>query len=285
MTDTLIIGSGPAGISASLYILRAGFSVTIVGMGIGSLEKAEKIENYYGIPSPVSGRELAETGIMQAEALGAKILKKEVVGISWDNNFKVKLNDAIIDARSVVIASGSQRKKPKIKNLAEFEGKGISYCAVCDAAFFKNKRTSVLGAGEYALHEFRELYGTAGEVIVLTDGNNISAKFPDNTEIITEKVTEAYGNKVLEGVILENGRRVEISGLFIALGTAGGADLAKKLGIQTENNVIITDENMCTDIPGLFSAGDCTGGLLQVSTAVGEGAKAGMSVIKYLRNI
>lgn len=280
--DVIIIGMGPAGISAALYVKRAGMSCLIIGKDGGALEKAEKIENYYGLEKVVSGSELIEIGKKQAENLGADILNAEAVGINWDGNYKVETTAGDYSAKAVILAVGSPRNKAKIEGINEFEGMGVSYCAVCDAFFYRNKTVAVLGNGEYANHEIKELLPTSSKVYLFTDGKEPES-VPETVEVINLKIKKLYGDGKLQGIEFENGNKIEIDGLFVALGTAGAADFAKKIGAETENNKITVDEKMKTSIPGLFAAGDCIGGVLQVSVAVGEGAKAAMSAIEFVR--
>ena len=173
---------------------------------------------------------------------------------------------------------------PKIKGLKEYEGHGISYCAVCDAFFYRGKDVAVLGNGNYALHEALELLPTSSSVTILTNGKEPDFQVPENIKVNTNIIDLIGGNDVVEEVHFQNGEMIQVSGLFVAIGVAGSTDLAKKIGAETQNNKIIVDENMSTNIPGLYAAGDCTGGLLQISKAVYEGAKAGTEIIKYLRN-
>ncbi len=280
--DVIIIGMGPAGISAALYVKRAGMSCLIIGKDGGALVKAEKIENYYGLEKVVSGSELIEIGKKQAENLGADILNAEAVGINWDGNYKIETTAGDYSAKAVILAVGSPRNKAKIEGINEFEGMGVSYCAVCDAFFYRNKTVAVLGNGEYANHEIKELLPTSAKVYLFTDGKEPES-VPENVEAVKLKIKKLYGDGKLQGVEFENGEKTEIDGLFVALGTAGAADFAKKIGAETENNRITVDEKMKTSIPGLFAAGDCIGGVLQVSVAVGEGAKAAMSAIEFVR--
>jgi thioredoxin reductase (NADPH) len=182
------------------------------------------------------------------------------------------------------MATGTSRSTPKIEGLKEFEGHGVSYCAVCDAFFYRGKNVAVLGDGEYALHEALELLPTAKSVTLLTNQKQPSTFIPNTIKVNTGSITALKGDEVLDSILFNNGSSLNVAGLFIAIGVAGSTDLAKKLGAVTQNGNIVIDENMATNIPGLFAAGDCTGGLLQISKAVYEGAKAGTEVIKYLRN-
>lgn len=283
MSNVVIIGNGPAGISTALYTTRAGIDTTIIGKGSGALEKASEIENYYGFSHPISGKDLIKNGIEGARRLGANIISDEVLGITYSDTFVVVTKGKEYFADSVVIATGNSRTVPKIKGLKEFEGHGVSYCAVCDAFFYRGKDVAVLGDGDYALHEALELLPTSNSVTLLTNGKQPSIVIPDKIKINTSIINSLIGDGVLEAISFQDGSSLSVTGLFIAIGIAGSTDLAKKLGAATENSKIVIDENMATNVPGLFAAGDCTGGLLQISKAVYEGAKAGTEVIKYLR--
>lgn len=283
MKDIIIIGNGPAGISAALYTCRAGLSTTIIGLDNGALEKAEKIENYFGLSNPISGHELVKTGIEQAKKLGAELINDEVLDVMWMDDFSVTTKNNVLQAKAIILTTGASRKKLKIKGITEFEGKGVSYCAVCDAFFYKQKQVAVIGNGEYALHEVNELIHTASSVTLFTNGAELQAEFPPSVNIIKTPIAQFYGGNKLEGIELVDNNRVSVSGTFIAIGTAAAADLARKLGVETAGNSIVVNEKMSTNIPGLFAAGDCIGGIMQVSIAVGEGAKASLAAIEFVR--
>lgn len=284
MSNVIIIGNGPAGISTALYTTRAGIDTTIIGKDLGALGKASEIENYYGFSQPISGKDLITDGIEGAKRLGTNIISDEVLGITYSDQFVVITKEKEYYTDSIVIATGTSRSVPKIKGLIEFEGHGVSYCAVCDAFFYRGKDVAVLGDGEYALHEALELLPTSNSVTLLTNGKQPSTFIPDKIKVNTSIIDSLKGYEVIDSVAFQDGSSLAVSGLFVAIGVAGSTDLAKKLGTATEHNKIIIDENMATNIPGLFAAGDCTGGLLQISKAVYEGAKAGTEVIKYLRS-
>ncbi len=283
MTDIIILGKGPAGISASLYTARANLKTTVIGRDGGALQKAGKIENYYGFPEPVAAEELLQNGIDQAKRLGVTILSEEVVGLGYNGNFIVQTKEAELEAGGVILATGSSRKTPSIPGLSEFEGKGVSYCAVCDAFFYRGKPVAVLGDGEYALHEAAELLPVASSVTLITNGKEPDAEIPSGLAVIKRGITAFEGESVLQSVRFADGSALSINGVFIAMGVAGSADLARKLGAQVNGTTIEVDENMRTNIPGLFAAGDCTGGTLQIAKAVYDGMKAGTAAIKYLR--
>lgn len=285
MGRVIIIGTGPAGVSAALYTARAGVDTIMIGGGDSALNKTDEIENYYGFPEPVSGLELLERGEKQAERLGVKILHEEVVGLGFEEKLKVITDKDSYDADSIVIATGSPRNVPKTEGLSDFEGSGVSYCAVCDAFFNRGKNVAVLGNGQYALNEVHDLLSVAASVTVLTDGMRPEAEFPENVFVRTEKIKRFAGESRIEKVVFEDDTQIDIFSVFIAYGTAGSADLARKLGIFTEGSRIKVDESMATNVPGVFAAGDCIGGMLQIAAAVHEGATAGTSAVKYIRGL
>ena len=272
MASVIIIGGGPAGVSAGLYTIRANIETTIFTQGGSALVKAEKIENYYGFPNGISGKELYQRGIDSVQNLGAKVIEQEVIGAGYNGKFVVETNTDTYEADALVIANGASRSVPKIKNIKEFEGKGVSYCAVCDAFFYRGKNVAVIGNGDYALHEADVLSKVAENVTILTNGE----KAPNYSNCDTRKIVSIEGN--------DDGEKLSVSGVFVAIGVAGGVDLARKLGAIVNGNYIDVNENMNTNVPKLYAVGDCTGGLLQVSKAVCDGAKAGIDIIKNLKD-
>lgn len=283
MANVVIVGSGPAGVSASLYTVRAGIETTILTNGQGALQKTEKIENYYGFAEPVSGPQLSENGLAGAKRLGVQVVETEVVGITFTDRLVVQTTSGDYPADAVLLATGTSRQAPKIPGLAELEQHGVSYCAVCDAFFHRGKDVAVLGNGEYALHEAGELLPVVRSVTLLTDGQEAPSPLPDGLRVETRRVAAITGSDTVEAVQLEDGTRIPVSGVFVAYGIAGSTALARKIGAVTEKNRIVVDGRMATNIPGLYAAGDCTGGLLQISKAVYEGAKAATEMIRFLR--
>lgn len=296
MENIVIIGAGPAGISAALYAARGNMNPLVIKNGIGALEKAEKIENYYGLEQPLSGKELYERGISQAEALGVRILDAEVLGISGFDTFTVKTTAGDFDTVSVILATGGKRSAPKIPGLKEFEGRGVSYCAVCDAFFYRGKEVAVVGNGEFALHEAEELRNVTQDVTIYTDGKEPEFSREHPIAVNTMKIQAIEGDDKVSGLLMQSDTAAQdaeapensfypADGVFVALGTAGSTEIARQMGAEiTDKGNIKTDEEMATTIPGLFAAGDCTGGLLQVSKAVYEGSMAAISAGKYVRH-
>lgn len=281
--DVIIIGYGPAGISASLYIQRAGLNCLIIGKDYGALAKAESIDNYYGLEKPLSGKELAQNGIEQAKALGAKVITDEVFSVTWGGNYMVSSANGEYSAPAVIMATGASRKTLNHPLIKKYEGKGISYCAVCDAFFYRQKAVAVLGNSQYAIHEASELINIASSVTLLTNNLPVEGELIDNLKVNTKKIKNIYGDEKFGGIEFDDGEKQDFAGLFIAIGSAGTSDLARKAGANLNGSSILVNDKMETGLPGFFAAGDCTGGILQVSTAVSEGAKAAMSAIKFIR--
>ena len=292
--DVVIIGAGPAGISASLYVKRAGYKVLVLYHGESQLEKAHKIENFYGFVDGITGSDLYKNGIQQAKNLGIEVKDQEVTGIevlSYGENplYSVKSTTSEYTAPVVIIAAGNKKLRPPVKNLVEFEGRGVSYCAVCDGFFYRKKKTCVIGNKNFALEEARYLSNLAEKVTILTNGLSSgeidSLLDGSNIKLDTRKILEIEGNEKVTAVRFDDGTSLSVDGIFVALGEAGGADFAKKIGLLLNGDSITVNEKMCTSAKGIFSCGNVNGGLLQVSKAVYEGAVAGLSAVDYLKNL
>lgn len=282
--DIIIIGFGPAGVSAALYTQRAGMDTLLIGSKSKALEKADLIENYYGLAPSLSGEDLFKNGLLQAENVGATLLEDEVVGLAWEGDYRIKTTKHEFLAKSVIIATGTKRSAPKIDGLKRLEGMGVSYCAVCDGFFYRGKDVAVLGSGDYAHEEAKELKAVANSVTIVTNGETVENP-QEGYRYIEHAIQSINGENKVESITFSDNSSIEVSGVFVAIGTAGSTDLAKKLGADIEGNYIKVDENMQTNLPGLYAAGDTTGGLLQVSKAVYQGAVAGTSSLKFVRSL
>ena len=284
--DVIIIGAGPAGISASLYTVRANKKTLVLYEDLSSLEKTHKIENYYGFENGISGKDLYETGIKQAKNLCVDVKKEEVIKIEMDMNnknsykFIVTTSNNVYKSKVVILATGNKKNKPKITGIEKFEGKGVSYCAICDGFFYRNKDVAVIGSGDYAISETNDLINVVKDVTILTNGEKAPDLRADNVKIETRGIKEIRGDSKVEEVELEDGTKIKTDGIFVAQGVAGSTVFAKKLGVITNKDKIVVNEKMETNISGLFACGDCTGGLLQVSKAVYEGTVAGLEAIR-----
>lgn len=281
--QAVIIGGGPAGVSAALYLARAGITAAIVENGPGALARAHKIDNYYGISA--SGSRLYANGLEQARAQGVAVLTDEVVGVEYTDSFALSLKHAPepLTAPVLILATGTKNISLNLPGLLQLEGKGVSYCAVCDGFFFRKKRVAVLGSGAYALHEAEYLRHLASSVTILTNGQSDEQAKAAGFSTIAARLTAINGEEQLTGISFADGTSLEVDGLFIAMGTADSTDIARKLGAQINGRFIRINSEGATNIPGLFAAGDCTGGLLQIAKAVHEGARAGLAALSFIR--
>ncbi|MBP3771801.1 MAG: FAD-dependent oxidoreductase [Treponema sp.] len=300
--DIIIIGAGPAGISASLYAKRANLNVAVIYSGESQLDKAHKIDNYYGFPQGITGPELYKNGIEQAKNLGIEVIQAEVTHIELlapppQTQYSVKAGGSEYTASAIILATGNKKLRPAIEGIIDFEGRGVSYCAVCDGFFYRKKNVAVIGNGTFAVEEARHLAHIADSVTILTDGkddsevkaavaadSSIAEKIKIDTKKVTKIIPNGEGTKV-GGVAFEDGEILTLDGVFVALGSAGAADFAKKLGLALNGDSISTNEKMATNAPGIFSCGNANGGLLQVCKAVYEGGQAGLSAVDYIRKM
>lgn len=280
-TDVIVIGAGPAGATAALYLKRAGLSVRVFDSGGSALLKADRIENYYGTGT-VSGRELFEKGISCLEELGVGVVHSQVLSVTYDGSFEIQSDSGIYSSAAVLIASGASRQKPPVEGFDGYLGRGASYCAVCDGFFFRKKAVAVIGSGDYALHEASVLSKICKSVVILTNGEPVTADF-SGFDLRTEKITGIEGRDRISAVITEGGA-LAVDGLFAAVGIAGAADFARRIGAQMNGNDIAVNERFETNVPGLFAAGDCVCSIKQIGTAVGSATAAAMQIIKYVRS-
>lgn len=281
--DTIIIGKGPAGISAAVYLVRSGHTVLVLGKDAGALERAESIENYYGFPETLTGAELAARGVAQAERLGAEVRSEEVVHLGMEELWSVKTDSGNHTAKTVLIATGKARAALKVPGFEEFRGRGISFCVTCDGFFYRGKKLALLGAGEYAANEYAELAAFTSDRVVFTNGAEITGHFPDDTRFVTEKITAFSGGDSVSSITTEDGTERPVDGVFAALGTAGAASFAATLGMELNGTDIVVNDEFMTNIPGVFAAGDCTGGFLQIAKAVSDGAHAAKGINSWIK--
>jgi thioredoxin reductase (NADPH) len=284
MFDIIIIGSGPAGATAGIYAQRAGMKVLIVSKNEGALKKGGIIENYYGFPDPIDGEIIFNYGLQQAKNVGCTLIEDEVIDIQYDGeNYHVKSKKDLYTAPVAIITTGISRTIPPIKSISSFEGKGVSYCATCDGFFYRGKKVGVIGSKDYALSEANHLVHLAKEVTIYTNGIEPSVSIPENIQVNKKKIIDIKGTNRIETLVFEDSSTETIDGLFVAYAVAGSFDFAKKLGAQVEGTKILIDKSCMTNVPGLFAAGDCTGGMLQMAKAIYEGAMAGTEAAKFIR--
>lgn len=300
MTDILVIGAGVAGMTAALYALRNGKKVTILerdSIG-GQIAQSPKVENFPTIKS-LSGVELADRMFEQITDLGVEFKFGEAIFIDKvDGNFEVKTEFETIIAKSVIIASGVKHRKLNLPNEEDLIGHGISYCALCDGAFYKDEEVVLIGDGNTALQYALLLGSTCKGVHVLTlfdkffgDGNLVeSVKQKSNIKIThNARLIELVGDNELTGLVFEHeGKELKIDtkALFVAIGQVPDNKLYENLVNLSVDGYIMADESLTTKTSGLFVAGDCrTKKVRQLTTACGDGAIAGTNACTYLESI
>ncbi|PIU08850.1 MAG: hypothetical protein COZ85_02215 [Candidatus Moranbacteria bacterium CG_4_8_14_3_um_filter_34_16] len=300
--DLIIIGAGPAGLSASIYASRYKLNHLVLGVSPGGqMGEIYEIENYPGFPS-ISGRELIEKFLEHSKKFGAEIRNESVVKIKKNETglFEVETSFGIYQAQALIMAMGAVYRKMNIPGEKEYTGKGVSYCATCDAIFFKGKTVSVVGGGNSAVVVALELADFAKKVYLIHRGEKMSAEPAwleklnnlKNLEILKDnEVLEIKGKEKVEKIILTKPFNDKVSlsvdGVFIEVGTDPGVELAKKIGVETdEQNYIKVNADMSTNIAGIFGAGDITNGsnkFRQVLSACAEGALAAVGTYKMLK--
>lgn len=292
--DAVIIGSGPAGLSAAVYLRRAMLSVAVVEkeyMSGGQILLTEKVENYLGFES-ISGFELADKFRKHAENLGAEFIKGEVTDVT-PTAVTLKKGD-IIETKAVIIAAGAKHRMVGAVGEKELSGRGVSYCAVCDGAFFKDKAVVVVGGGDTALEDAIYLAGVCKKVTLihrrdeLRGAKVLQEKFfsLDNTEFVpSDEIQSFNGDKKLESVTLKSGKSISADGAFIAIGQVPNTEFIKGNLELAKDGSIVTDEECRTNIDGIFAVGDVRNkSCRQITTAVADGAIASKSVLGYLNS-
>ena len=298
--EVVIIGGGPAGVSAGIYTARARLSSLLIEKeSIGGLiVNAELVENYPGFPGGISGYDLTQLMEQQATKFGLETLTTEVTGIELNGEQKiVKTNEGDLVAKAMIIASGSEWTKLGIPGEKEFTGKGVSYCAICDGAFFTDQTVAVVGGGNAAITEALSLTKFASRVMVIHRRQELRA-----TRIVQEKafaepkieflwntvVEEIEGEEVVKRLRLRNvitGEKssLDVAGIFVAIGFKPNTDYLKSILPLDATGHVITNEKMETEIPGIFAAGDIrSNSIRQVIGAVGDGATAAIYAERFI---
>lgn len=291
--DVVIVGAGAAGLSAAVYTARGGLNTLVLGDPMKSrVALGRHFDNYLGFPEGISGLELMERSAAQARRFGADIRSGEVVALMPGDPFKVELADGEhFEGKAVILATGVAGKPSGIKGEDELLGQGVSHCVVCDGFFYRGKKVALIGHANYAAREALELLAYTRDVTVFSNGRAfaIDEKLKERLEaegvvLREDRVVELTRDESgLTGMLLQSDEQFPADGVFIALGTAGSADFARTLGIELDGNAIVVDRLGRTSYPGIFAAGDCTGGPQQMAKAVGEGCLAGLSAIAYVK--
>lgn len=299
MRDLVIIGSGPAGLSAALYAKRANLDVLVIEkeyLGTGQIAESAQVDNYIGLAG-MSGYDLGEKFRQDAEKFGVEFCEAAVTRLERKNSVWITELDGggIIEAKTVIYAAGAAHRKLNIPGEERLIGKGVSFCAVCDGTLYQGKTAAVIGGGDTALDDALYLSDIAKKVYLIHRRNEfrgsaksvLKIRSRENIEVITPaNVTEITGENRVSSVKLDNGRELILNGVFVAIGMSPSSDLVKGLVELDSGGYIQADETGITDAPGLFAAGDVrTKKLRQVVTAVSDGANAAFSAANYLNDI
>src|SRR6056297_2449877 len=297
----IIIGGGPAGLTSAIYSSRAGLEPLVINGPEpgGQITLTPDLENYPGFPDGVGGFEIIEKFTEQAEKFGSRIVFEVVEKVEFeDKPHIIETDSQRYEAESVIIATGSEAKRLGVKKEEELTGNGISYCATCDGAFFKDKEVAVVGGGNVALEEADFLTKFASKVYLIHRRNKLRGdqiladriKQNEKVEILwSTEVKELKGDNNLSGIVIENNKNGEVKqiedvkGLFMAVGYNPRTEIFEGQINLDENKYIITDDEQRTNRSGIFAAGDVQEPVFnQVIVAAGTGAKAAMQVDKYL---
>jgi thioredoxin reductase (NADPH) len=299
--DVVIIGAGPAGLTAAIYSGWLGLKTVLLESGVagGRAYLAPKLENYPGFPEGIKGSELVEKMQRQAERFKAQFnADEEVVGIETQDKAKrVISRKQTYQAKALIIATGTQHRKLRVAGETEYLGRGVSYCAVCDGPFFRRCTVAVVGNGEEAAIDALALADLASKVTIVSQFEALEMegavlerlKGKANVDFVMGKVTEIKGDQVVKAVKIQNFTAkqesdIVVNGVFVALGGVPLTAIVQKAGIATDRTGCLTvDRHQQTNVTGVFAAGDCTCGGMQVATAVGEGATAAMKASAYIR--
>ena len=300
MYDTMIIGAGPAGMTAALYAARSNLKVALLERGIygGQMNNTAEIENYPGY-TRISGPELAEKMFEPLENLGVEHLFGQVEKIEDHGDYKkIITEDEVFETKTVILASGANHRHLGVPGEEEYNSRGVSYCAVCDGAFFRDEDLLVVGGGDSAVEEAIFLTRFAKSVTIVHRRDQLRAqKLLQERAFANEKISFIWDSVVKEikgddrrvtSVVFENVKTGQISesdfgGVFIYVGLDPVSDFVKDLGICDEAGWIVTDQHMKTAIDGIYAIGDVRQkDLRQITTAVGDGAVAGQEVYKYI---
>lgn len=300
MYDIVIVGAGPAGLTAAIYARRAEKSVILLEKGTfgGQMTFSPKIENYPGF-CQISGNELAEKLVEQTLELGAEIDMREVLGVRKADNgiFCVECEDCEIMSRTVILATGSKHRLLGVSNEEKFIGSGISFCAVCDGAFYANKTVAVIGGGNSALQEAILLSDCCEKVYIVQNLDRLTGeerlatilRNRENVEFIFNSVVEEIlGGDIFSGIVIKNTEdhdrvRLDLDGMFVAVGQEPENEQYRELVTLSDRGYIVSDEDCETDTDGLFAAGDCrTKSIRQIATACADGASAAIAACRYI---
>jgi thioredoxin reductase (NADPH) len=296
--DVIILGGGPAGLTSAIYTSRHGLNTLVIeGMQLGGKSWGEqRIENYPGFPHGISGTELMERFIAQAKRFGTKFKKETAIGLMpLDHQKLIQTRAGVYEAKAVIIATGIQKKQLSIPGENEFKGRGVSYCAICDGPFFTDKVVAVIGRGKDAVEDILKLADIARTVYAIPGFDGYDNGIEEVSELFENEIIQVIENAELKSIAgemvvthlyldHESIEQLDVDGVFIILDKVPSTELMKEAGIATDaGNCIIVDRTQMTNLAGVFAAGDCICSGMQIITAAGDGGRAGLSTLRYVR--
>jgi len=294
--DVVIVGAGPAGLQAAVHAARKKASVTVLGKGAGSSISGAHVENYLCVGGVTDGSEMLAIGRDQARRFGAEIREEDVLRIVTEEGglFAIHTEASKLRARTVILATGTARKKLKVPGEKELAGRGVSYCVDCDANFFRNAPVAVVGNGSAAVDGALTLLGYTPEVFLVNRQLDISSELMGKLKASKVRrldgvwVEKIQGDNAVQSLVLSDGSTLAVEGIFVELGAKGAIELAVNLGVLLDTDTmthIDTNKRQETNIAGIYAAGDIAGQPYQMAKAVGEGCVAGWEAANYANQL
>lgn len=294
--DVVIIGAGPAGMSAAIYLKRAGVTPLILEGEVpgGTLNKTHRIDNYPGYTDK-EGTTLAFRMYSQIEELNIELKVEKVIDIKRENDlFSIITNSDVYHARYIIIATGKIPRKLNVPDADKYENKGISYCAICDGALYKNKDVAIIGGGNSAMEAASYMSNIANKVYVINRSSSLRADKSEQDDILSRNNVEIIydsnvneiidENNFIKAIKLEDGKKIDVNAIFVCIGQESNMAYYQKLNLKTDESGIKVDSDMKTSDDNVYACGDAISkNLYQVVTATSEGAIAATSIIKWLK--
>ncbi|MCD6495693.1 MAG: FAD-dependent oxidoreductase [Candidatus Aenigmarchaeota archaeon] len=292
--DIIIVGSGPAGLTAAVYAGRYLMKTLVIGeLSGGMISEAHKVCNFPTYKS-ISGMELTQKMVDQVKSLGVEIRNERTEEVRKNDVFEVKTTEGVYHGKTVILATGTEKRKLDIKGEKEFLGKGVSYCATCDAGFFKDKTVAIVGGSDAALTAALLLAEYAKKVYIIYRKDHFFRAEPAWIKqveaekkiepVFNSNITEIKGGSLVESIKLDTGKELAVDGVFVEIGLIPITELAEKLDIKLEKGHIVVDRMQRTSVPGIFAAGDITNNpLKQAITAAAEGAIAATTAYEKIK--
>lgn len=282
--DLIVVGGGPAGVSAAINGRKNGLSVLLINGLSAKTNINYKIDNYYGFPDGITYKELIDRGIIQTKKFEVNVLDELCYEYYQEDGLQVCLTSNKYYGKTLVIATGLHYKKISVSNFDQFVGNGIHFCTLCDGFLYRNKKIALYGYGSYLIHEYEHLKNVCNDItIYLTSDDDLGDYKFSHPVYPNSKITALNGNKHLESITI-NGETINLDGLFVALGSPNSHSLATTAGIETNGERIVVNKSFETNLKGVFAIGDIISGITQIARSLYEGMEVINSVINYIEN-